>query len=468
MIRLILFCLANVITFSVVHAELKFASLFSDNMVIQRDSRVPVWGFAEPLTEVAVQGSWSKRWYKAISDSTGTWKVYIETPPAGGPFSIRCKGKSSKAEIRNVLSGEVWLCAGQSNMEMTVRGSLNQPVLHANDILMNAENDQIRLMRIARNAQLIPQDTCNGQWKAASSVSIRYFSLVGYLFAKTLHEQLKVPVGIVETSWGGSAIQPWMSRKCLESMDIPVPDDFHNFKVHRRAPSSLYNGMIAPVAGFGIRGFLWYQGESNVGNPDLYRRLLPEMVKDWRKSWNNDTLPFYYVQVAPYDYPNGNGALLREAQLKASKDIPYSGMAVITDAGIEKCIHPSDKSIVAKRLIYWAMNRTYGKRAIACDFPEIESYTVKDGKMTLLFKNAPNGLTSYNKPITLFEVAGEDKIFYPANAEIGKQKGIVVWSDKVEHPVAVRYGFKSWIEGELYSTEGIPVPSFRTDNWVVE
>lgn len=163
-----------------------------------------------------------------------------------------------------------------------------------------------------------------------------------------------------------------------------------------------------------------------------------------------------------------NGALLREAQLKASKDIPYSGMAVITDAGIEKCIHPSDKSIVAKRLIYWAMNRTYGKRAIACDFPEIESYTVKDGKMTLLFKNAPNGLTSYNKPITLFEVAGEDKIFYPANAEIGKQKGIVVWSDKVEHPVAVRYGFKSWIEGELYSTEGIPVPSFRTDNWVVE
>lgn len=131
MIRLILFCLANVITFSVVHAELKFASLFSDNMVIQRDSRVPVWGFAEPLTEVAVQGSWSKRWYKAISDSTGTWKVYIETPPAGGPFSIRCKGKSSKAEIRNVLSGEVWLCAGQSNMEMTVRGSLNQPVLHA-------------------------------------------------------------------------------------------------------------------------------------------------------------------------------------------------------------------------------------------------------------------------------------------------------------------------------------------------
>ena len=154
--------------------------------------------------------------------------------------------------------------------------------------------------------------------------------------------------------------------------------------------------------------------------------------------------------------------------LKAYKDIPYSGMVVITDAGIEKCIHPSNKSIVAKRLIYWAMNRTYGKRAIACDFPELDSYVVKDGKMLLQFKNAPNGLTSYNKPITLFEVAGEDRVFYPAKAVIGKEKGIVVWNDQVKNPVAVRYGFRSWIKGELYSTEGIPVPSFRTDNWNVE
>ena len=466
--RLILFCIINIITFSVSRAELKLSSLFSDNMVIQRNAVIPIWGEDKPLAEVEVQGSWSKQKYKTKCDSEGKWKVNIETPDAGGPFFIQCKSKSGKIKIQNILSGEVWMCAGQSNMEMTVRGSLNQPVLLANDILLNAENDQIRLIRVARNAQLSPQDTCKGQWKSASSVSIRYFSLVGYLFAKMLQDQLNVPVGMIETSWGGSAIQPWMSRECLESMDIPVPNDFRAFKVHRRAPSSLYNGMIAPIAGFGIRGFLWYQGESNIGDPDLYSELLPEMVKDWRKAWGNDKLPFYYVQVAPYEYPNGNGALLREAQLKASEKIPYSGMAVIVDAGIEKCIHPSDKLTVAKRLIYWAMNKTYGKTALACDFPKYKSFTVKDGKMRIFFENAPNGLTSYNKPITLFEVAGEDKVFYPANAEIDRQKGIVVWSDQVKEPIAVRYGFKSWIKGELYSTEGIPVPSFRTDDWIVE
>ena len=448
-------------------AKVTLPSFFTDNMVIQQNSQLTLPGKAKAGKQVTVKVSWNYEKYTAKASADGHFSIEVPTPPAGGPYQI-IVSDGEKLVLNNVLSGEVWICSGQSNMEMTVRGSLNQPVLHANDILMDADNEQIRLMRIARNAQLIPQDTCRGQWKTASSVSIRYFSLIGYLFAKTLQKQLKVPVGMIETSWGGSAIQPWMSRECLESMNISVPNDFRNFKVHRRAPSSLYNGMVAPIAGFGIRGFLWYQGESNVGDTDLYRRLLPEMVKDWRKSWNNDTLPFYYVQVAPYDYPNGNGALLREAQLKAYKDIPYSGMVVITDAGIEKCIHPSNKSIVAKRLIYWAMNRTYGKRAIACDFPELDSYVVKDGKMLLQFKNAPNGLTSYNKPITLFEVAGEDRVFYPAKAVIGKEKGIVVWNDQVKNPVAVRYGFRSWIKGELYSTEGIPVPSFRTDNWNVE
>ncbi|MCG2616535.1 sialate O-acetylesterase [Terrimonas sp. NA20] len=449
-------------------AQVQLPSLFADNMILQRKSTPPIWGKSVRNAKISIKTSWNNKTYTATASDKGTWKVNVETAEAGGPYTITIKSGSETRTLSNVLLGEVWLCSGQSNMEMPVRGAMNQPVLNANEIYLEADNPLIRIYKMERIAAGTPQDSCTGVWRESSAEVVKYFSTIGYLYAQLLQKKLNVPVGIIGSYWGGSAIQPWMTPESLADFGIKVPADLSKMTVPRRAAASLYHGMIAPLEGYGIRGFLWYQGESNVEEPALYKRLLPALVKSWRSKWNNPELPFYYVQIAPYEYNGADSlrsAFLREAQLKALDSISNSGMAIALDAGEKTCIHPADKAIVARRLAYIALNKTYNFKGIAYNGPVYQSHTVTDGKVNIQFRNAENGITAYYKPVTLFEIAGSDKVFYPAEALITKEKGITVWSDKVKVPVAIRYAFRNWVKGEIYNNEGIPMSSFRTDDW---
>lgn len=448
--------------------QVQLPSLFAENMILQRNSTPPIWGKSNKNARVSIKTSWNNKTYTTTASADGAWKLNVETGEAGGPYTITIKSGSKSQTLSNVLLGEVWLCSGQSNMEMPVRGALNQPILNANEIYMEADNPLIRIYKMERVAAGTPQDSCTGVWRESTAEVVKYFSTVGYLYAQLLQKKLNIPVGIIGAYWGGSQIQPWMTPGSLDAFGIKAPNDLSGMPVPRRAAASLYHGMIAPLAGYGIRGFLWYQGESNVGQPDLYKRLLPALVQSWRDKWNNPGLPFYYVQIAPYEYNGADStgaALLREAQLKCLDSIPNSGMAVALDAGEKTCIHPADKAIIARRLAYLALHKTYNYKGIAYAGPTYLSHTVKDGKVTIQFRNADNGITSYYKPVTLFEVAGNDKVFYPAEALITKEKGIIVWNDKVKDPVAIRYAFRNWVKGEIYNNEGLPMSSFRTDDW---
>lgn len=450
-------------------AKVVLPPLINNNMVLQQQSKVALWGMAGANTELTVNTTWNNKEYKTRTDPSGKWKIMVSTPKAGGPYEISFSD-GEKITISNVMIGEVWICSGQSNMEMTFKGfgPTTQPVLNQPGPEANIHN--LRLFTVKRATGGSPKAAAEGQWDESTTAVATSFSAVAYQFGKMLCDSLKVPVGMIATSWGGARIEHWMSKESLASFpEIPVPIGIDTMKVPEKAPTALFNGMIAPLLNYGIRGFLWYQGESSRDQPILYARLQPVMVADWRKHWKNEKLPFYYVEITPFTYPNDKhkmyGVLLREAQLKALKNIPHAAMAVTTDVGSELKIHPPDKTTVALRLGYIALAKTYGKKGIAYESPVYRSMKITGDKAVLRFDHAPNGLTSKEKDLGNFEIAGVDKIFYPATATIQSGGRVEVKSDKVSSPVAVRYAFKNWVVGDLFNTEGLPAPSFRTDNW---
>ena len=447
------------------HSKIVLPPLIANHMVLQQQSKVALGGWAKKSSAITISTSWNKKIYKAKADGTGAWKVMVETPVAGGPYSITISD-GTPLVLSDVLIGEVWLCSGQSNMEMPVKGFKNQPVLHSNDILMQANNSPIRLIRFDRAASMKPQDSAvNSGWLPENAESVKEFSAVGYQFAKLLQQQLKVPIGIIGTYWGGTMVEAWMSDKSLKAFPkINVPTDTAG--KGKNTPTALFNAMLHPLVGYGIKGVIWYQGEQNRSNAAIYDRLLAAMVQDWRELWKAGDWPFYYVQIAPYRYNDklGPSAPLREAQQRALQLIPNAGMAVSLDAGAERSIHPPDKTIISKRLAYLALAKTYNRAGLSYASPYYTSMKVNGNAVTLHFDNAPNGLTTYGKTLTNFEVAGADQIFYPGEARIIGE-GIRVTSDKVKDPLAVRYGYKDWVEGEVYNTEGLPLAPFRTDNW---
>ncbi len=463
----LVFLLVSVLSFQSVFCKINFPAIIGDNMVLQQQSNVPLWGTATKNTTITIQTSWNNKVYKSKSGSDGKWNIFVSTPTAGGPFIISFSD-GQMTNLKNILVGEVWLCSGQSNMEMPVKGFKNQPILNSNDIAVNSENSNIRIFLLEKKVSRVPLDSCRGSWTVSEAASAKQFSAVGYQFAQMLQEKLKVPVGIIGTYWGGTPIQAWMDENSLKTfpeMKIPVPTD--TSRLTPNVPTSLYNGMINPVVGFGLKGFLWYQGESNVGNYYIYERLMQSMVGEWRKIWKNDSLSFYYVQIAPYTYGADTGrrsAYLRETQLKASSSIPNAGMAVAMDVGTQRGIHPPDKTTISKRLLYLALAKTYHRNGITFSGPVYKSMKIDSSRVNITFDFAENGLTSFGKDISNFEVAGADKIFYPATVRV-TATGITVQSEKVKDPVAVRYGFKDWVVGELYNNEGLPASSFRTDDW---
>lgn len=447
-------------------AQIRVSPVLGSGMVLQQLSEARIWGWAAPGRKVLVEVDWSKRKYETVSNAQGAWVVCVPTVAAGGPYQIKIKSGKDNLTLENVLLGEVWLCSGQSNMQMVMEGMEDQPVLGVNDFLSDAKNNQVRLFTVERKSSAQPLDSCSGRWAEATAKTVRKFSAIGYLYAKLLQEKLGVPVGIICSSWGGSRIEAWMQHETIKQFeDAFALTTKDNTPQHHRA-ANLFNGMIAPLSKLSIKGVLWYQGESNVAEHADYAALMAAMVENWRGVFNCGAFPFYYIQIAPYQKYGVNSAFLRDAQVCAMSLIPNSGMVCTLDLGEASCIHPADKFTVAKRLSYWSLSKTYNVEGLECRPTLYKNLEVKDSVAVVHFDNVGLGLSIFGKSVDCFEIAGADRVFYPAQMSISRRT-VRVWSLQVKKPVAVRYAFSNYPQtrGFLYNTFGLPVPSFRSDDW---
>ena len=450
-------------------SQLRMPSFFSDGMVLQQNEDVYIWGSDLPDTKVQASASWGAQ-AVTRSDGAGKWRVKISTPPAGGPYTIRIRG-SNEAGIKDVMTGEVWLCSGQSNMEMPVKGYNNQPVTGSNEAILFSGNPDLRVFQIEKHASLVPLDDVNGKWEPASPLNTPEFSAAAYFFGELLQDILNVPVGLIVTSWGGAKAEAWMDREPLSRFsDIRIPEEMPG-RYPQHGATLLYNGMLHPFIGYPLKGMIWYQGESNRLDAERYKTLFSALISSWREQWDRRQLPFYFVQIAPFDYstfndPPNASAFLRDAQLYVMQNTENTGMVVTADIGDCESIHPANKKTVGRRLAYWALAGTYGMEGIAYSGPVYRTMEkTGDGRIRIKFDHAENGLTSFGKPLTGFEIAGLNRIFVPANAAIQNDRTVIVWTDSIADPVAVRYAFGDCIEGTLFNVGGLPASPFRTDDW---
>ena len=449
-------------------AKIKLPGIIASNMVLQRNTSVKIWGWANSGEKISIKTSWLANEIKITTPINGRWEVILKTTLSKDPQTIQLSSLESNIKLENILFGEVWVCSGQSNMRMPLKGYTGQPTFEGNAAIANSRNNNIRLFSITENGNPTPLDTVASykKWDIANPNNTKDFSAVAYFYGQKLEEILEVPVGIIMTSWGGTRIQPWMSKEAVTPfLDVnKVKKD--TTEKYKRIPSAIYNAMINPITFYTIKGVLWYQGETNRDEPKLYQQLLPEMVKDWRKQWNIGEFPFYYVQIAPNKYiDKSKSQFQREAQLKALEVIPNSGMAVLSDIGSEQTIHPPRKKEVAERLLYIALNKTYGFKEVDCTGPIYKSMEAKEGALFLNFNFAETGIYSSELEVSNFEIAGADKVFHPAKAIIINHKQVKVSSSEVTEPVAVRYGWSNWFVGTLFDNNMLPASSFRTDNW---
>lgn len=452
-------------------AKVRLPALFADHMVLQRDTLVNLSGMSAANTEVKVTTSWDMKTYAVKADQLGRWDTKLATGKAGGPYEIIIDDGDT-LQLRDVLLGEVWVCSGQSNMEMAVKGwRRNQPVLNALEGLLAAKNESLRLFKLDKVASDTIVTDSNGKWMPSSVESVYDFSAIGFYYAKLLQEQLGVPIGIIQAALGGTPIEAWMSKNSLLRFTPEISQASLDELKGKYGHASLYfNGIIGPLLNFTIKGVIWYQGEANRFRPYNYGDLMQEMVRDWRERWDQGCFPFYFVQLSPYRYTDGRPnypervAYMRDIQRELQYQIPNSGMVVTIDLGDSTTIHPPNKETVAKRLALWALANTYGRNGLPHRSPELESHEVIDDVIFLTFRYAENGLTTFGRPITGFEIAGQDWKFHPATATITVE-GITVHSEFVKQPVAVRYAYTDWVSGCLYSCDGLPLSSFRTDHW---
>jgi sialate O-acetylesterase len=634
------------------YADITLPAIFGENMVMQRDRQATLWGWADAGEKIKIECSWYQRGWETTADAGGNWKIKIDPPRADRPGQLKLTGKNT-VEINNILAGEVWVCSGQSNMEWPLRAAVN-----AEAEIKAANYPQIRLFTVTKKTADQPQKDCTGHWTACRPETAANFSAVGYFFGRHLHQELNVPIGLINTSWGGTPAQSWTSEPWLRKMadyqpaleqlkynhanlkevqaqfeeknaqwqkdlikldagrsengpgweapqlddkewptvelpgdfakinlgpfdgsvwyrrEINLPDDWAGreltlelgpiddmditwingtkvgghetpghwqtprkykvpadavkkganviavrvldnsgaggftgkpeqmriyptdaeaqavsltgewrFKVgfnmkdqpprpappllatsNPWAPTSLYNGMIAPLAPYTIAGAIWYQGESNAGQAYQYRELFPTMIRSWRDVWGQGDFPFLFVQLAPFQYGEPLiCAELREAQTM-TLSLPNTGMAVTMDIGNPTDIHPRNKQDVGKRLALWALAKTYGRQDLVYSGPLYKSMQVEGDKVRLSFDHTGTGLLAKDKPLTHFTIAGPDKKFLPAIAQIDGET-IIVQNPKIQNPVAVRYGWTNDAQPNLFNKERLPASPFRTDDW---
>ena len=472
--HLFTFSLATLLTApALLRAQVRLPSIFTDNMVLQQQAECAVWGWAKAGSTVTVSASWDKKKYAAKADAAGKWKLKVSTPAAGGPYELTISD-GTPVRLKNVLIGEVWICGGQSNMEMPMKGFKGQPIIGSNEAILRSRNENLRVYTVPRSSVTEVQENSKpSPWRVAEPEAIANFSATGYYFGRLLQDMLHVPVGLINCSYSGSFIEAWMDAETLRQFaGVRIPAKGDSIKAVSRTATTLYNGMLHPIEEYGIKGAIWYQGESNYDRPDQYGALFAAMVKQWRTQWGEGDFPFYYAQIAPFDYTRTsphkggkyNSAFLREAQRLAPAQVPNSAMAVLLDIGEETSIHPMRKEVGGTRLAYLALAQTYGVKGFGAASPGYESWSVKDKTAQVRFNNTPNGLTAFGKELTGFEVAGADHRFYPAKATISGSV-VTVAAAEVAGPAAVRYAFQDFVVGTLFSTEGLPVSSFRTDDW---
>lgn len=645
----------------------RLPAIISDNMVLQQNSEVPIWGFGNPNEIITISPEWTDETSVTVKNDS-TWSVNLRTPSAGGPYTINIIGKNQRIELENILIGEVWLCSGQSNMEMPLEGWPPTDLIdNSAQVIANSENDNIRFFTVVKDISVIEQSDCKGNWTASNPKTSTSFSATAYFFGKKLYDELKIPIGLIHSSWGGTPAEAWTSKEFLidlgeydsvfsnialsipqskklekwldqfpqlnltgkttenmwknldfddkecssiefehknwDTMTLPVKweqselgefdgavwfrktieledewlnqelrielgpiDDFDltfvngvnvggieedgNWKTPRKynieksvnnhknlviavrvndsrggggiygkpeemklvnitskkelplagewhylpvaefkgnnyfvfgskdgvfrsrpklpiafssnTPTLLYNAMIAPLVPFKLKGFIWYQGESNAGMPELYERLFPSMINNWRRDFGAD-LPFYFVQIAPYDYGEyTKSEFLRDAQRKTLM-LDNTGMAVTLDIGNVNNIHPANKKDVGERLALWGLGKLYGKENLVISGPLYKSMIIKGNKIEIEFEHTGTGLLLKNDG-DQFMVAGADKNFKVAKSKIEGNK-LLVWSDEISYPFAVRYAWDNKSEAVLFNKEGLPASSFRTDNW---
>lgn len=464
---------------SLARADVKPHALCSEGMVLQQKSKAKVWGTAEAGEAVTVTFRDSKATTKA--DDSKNWVVEIETGTAGGPFELTIAGKNTIA-YKNVLVGEVWVCSGQSNMEWSVNSCDKTDKEYATSA---PHNPMLRMFSVKKSPQATPQADTAGTWTDAMPKTVGGFSATGYFFGRHLQETMKVPVGLIHTSWGGTRIETWMSKAALAAAGVKetTPD-----KPGANSASALYNGMLFPILNYSVKGAIWYQGESNAGAGYKYRTLHNGMIESWRNEFKNPDLAFHFVQLAPFTAVQpkpgeSSWAELREAQTLTLK-LKNTGMAVITDFGNEYDIHPTPKRPVGERLALAARATTYGEKIVFMG-PLYQSVKFEGKKAVLTFDHVGGGLVSKEMVKTLvnakggaawrvkegssdgaalvgFTVAGKDKVFHHAKAEIVGST-VVVTSDAVAEPTAVRFGWANHPVCNLFNREGLPASPFRTD-----
>lgn len=446
--------------------------LFSDHMVLQQQSSVRLWGTSDDK-EVIVAPSWGEP--VCVLVQNGRWSAKIATPEASFERrTLTLSDSDSRIEIRDLLIGEVWICSGQSNMYMPLRGYSGQPVAGAFEELLEAPRyaGRIRMITLPKREAETPQSGFEGRWEVPSPKTALSMSAAAWFFARALTDALDLPVGIVSASWGGSAIEAWMDPEDLREMgyDVERINADETIEVRRQC-AKLYNGLIAPIEGFTARGFAWYQGEANLGTAGRYAEQMERLVRFWRSRWGDDEarMPFLYVQIAPYENKGAErteAPLLMEAQIDALDRIPNSALICTTDTGEKSCIHPSEKRKTGRRLAMQALRRCYGMKLPdeLVEGVRFEKAEFAGGKAVVTFRNARYGLTPQGEPVLGFELAGPDGVFHPAEARIVKSKPQVeVSSPEVPEPAAVRYAFRNYTPTNLHNTLGQAVFPFRSD-----
>lgn len=441
--------------------------ILSDGMVLQQKNNVKIWGKAKSGSTVKVSTSWGIKAEKTVADSNGNWIVKIETPEASfTPHSITISDGEAVV-LNNILIGEVWLASGQSNMEMPLNGFMHNPIKGANEVITNAgQYPAIRFVTIKKAQSFEPLETAEGKWQVCNPENAPQFSATAFFFAEALHNALNIPIGIIVSSWGGSRVEAWTNREIINTYaDVNLDEETVNKIPEASRPLLMYNAMIHPITNYKVNGFIWYQGESNIGGYQVYAERLNNMVTLWRELWEDTDLPFYFTEIAPFEYGAGDwAAYLREAQFDAQKIISNSGMISTNDLveEYEKYnIHPRNKTDVGKRLAYMALNRNYGFNHVATNGPEFVSMEIIDNKAIITFDHTPNGFNRIDDIIG-FEIAGKDGVFVPAKARVNNLN-VEVYHENISNPIAVRYCFRNFMIGNLANTRELPLVPFRSD-----
>ena len=476
MLKRIIILLAVAISTMSAHAKLKLSHLIGDNMVIQQNSDVRLWGWDNPGKSVRINTSWSSQEYSVKTDKNGRWIVKVQSPAASyTPLSISFSDGEDRIELKNILSGEVWVCAGQSNMEMPIKGFSNCPIEGYNETVMEANNYKgIHYIKVPSVMSMKPLEDADCKWEEINSNTVGEASATGYFFAQYINRVLNVPVGLVMANKGGSRVESWLTRENLKKYTEEPLDTNKLVKKYSwdyLRPLVWGNGTFNPILNYTVKGIIFYQGCSNVGTEKpSYSFLLDLLVKQWRSQFRLGEIPFYFVQIAPYWYDNVDqtaAAFLREEQLKASKIIPNSGIVCTNDLVYPwetQQIHPRQKRQVGERLAFQALNKTYGMKSIICESPEFDHMTVKGDTALIFLRNDYEAISRY-EDFKGFEIAGEDRVFHPAEVSYDWRIGLMVKSPAVKKPVSVRYCFKNFQLGNVKNAGLLPLFPFRTDNW---